>query len=84
MKSKKNKDRLIYSDLSGPFLHEGVEIQISIFRLPESDWVVELSGVERITDVLEDFYPSEESAYSAAIDAIREGIFLETNDSLAR
>jgi hypothetical protein len=67
-------ESLIYSDLSGPYLYEGHTIEIILYRLPESDWVVELSGEEYAKIVLEDFYPSEESAYAAALETLREGV----------
>jgi hypothetical protein len=72
--SSTSPEALIYSDLSGPYLHEGHAIEITLYRLPESDWVIELSGEENAYIVLEDSYLSEESAYAAALEAIREGI----------
>ena len=73
-KSSTSSEALIYSDLSGPYLHEGHAIEITLYRLPDSDWVIELSDEESVNIVLEDFYPSEESAYAAALEAIREGV----------
>jgi hypothetical protein len=67
-------DALIYSDLGGPYFYDGNAIEIVLYRLPDSDWVVELSDEESVNIVLEDFYPSEESAYAAALEAIREGV----------
>ena len=63
---------LIYSDLGGPLCHDGQDFEINIYRLPNSDWVVEVSGAELSEFTLDEFYPTEESAYSAALDAIRE------------
>ena len=65
---------LIYSDLGGPYVHEGRPIEIILYRLPDSDWVVELSDGENASLVLEDLFSSEESAYAAALDAIHEGL----------
>ena len=67
-------DTPIYSDLGGPYFYDGHAIEITLYRLPDSDWVVELSGEGSANIVLEDFYPSEESAYAAALEAIREGV----------
>jgi hypothetical protein len=65
---------LIYSDLGGSFVYEGRAIEITLYRPPESEWVIELADKENASVVLEDFYPSEESAYAAALEAIREGV----------
>jgi hypothetical protein len=67
-------EALIYSDLGGPYVHEGRTIEIFLYRLPDSDWVVELSDGENVNFVLEDLFSSEESAYAAALDAIHEGL----------
>jgi hypothetical protein len=67
-------DALIYSDLGGPYFYDGHAIEITLYRLPESEWLIELSDEENASVVLEDFYPSEESAYAAALEAIREGM----------
>lgn len=67
-------ETLIYSDLGGPFIYEGHVIDITLYRLPDSEWVIELSDEENASLVLDEFYPSEESAYAAALEAIREGI----------
>jgi hypothetical protein len=65
---------LIYSDLSGPYVYKGHEIEIAIYRLPDSEWVVEISEEIRAGVVLEELYASEESAYAAALEAVHEGI----------
>lgn len=64
-------ESLIYSNLGGPHYHDGQEFKITVYRLPDSEWVVEISGAHLKELILEDFYPTEESAYSAALDAIR-------------
>jgi hypothetical protein len=60
--------------LGGPYFYDGHAIEITLYRLPESEWLIELSDEENASVVLEDFYPSEESAYAAALEAIREGM----------
>lgn len=72
-------EALIYSDLSGSYLYEGREFAILIYRLPDSDWVVEIDS-DLQSFVLEEFYSSEESAYAAALQSIHGGA-LDTGDS---
>ena len=50
-------EALIYSDLGGPYVHEGRPIEIILYRLPDNDWVVELSDGENASFVLEDLFP---------------------------
>jgi hypothetical protein len=49
-------------------------INITLYRLPDSEWVIELPDEENARFVLEELYPSEESAYAVALEAIREGV----------
>jgi len=72
-------ETLIYSDLSGSYVYEGREFAIHIYRLPDSDWVVEIDSDPQ-SFVLEEFYSSEESAYAAALQSIHEDA-LDTGDS---
>jgi hypothetical protein len=67
-------ESLIYSDLGGPYVYLDQENEIIIYRLPDSDWVVEISTEQQSSIVLEDLFSSEESAYAAALDAIHEGL----------
>lgn len=71
--SSTSPESLIYSDLGGPYVYKDLQIEIVIYRLPDSDWVVEISTVEQRNIVLDDLFSSEESAYAAALDAIHEG-----------
>jgi hypothetical protein len=70
----------MYSDLGGPYVYEGRAFEITLYRLPDSEWVIELSDEENLSVVLEESYPSEESAYAAALETIREGV-METSMS---
>ena len=67
-------ESLIYSDLGGPYVYKDEQNEIIIYRLPDSGWVVEISTERQQIIVLDDFFPSEESAYAAALDAIHEGV----------
>lgn len=67
-------ESLIYSDLGGPYVYQGQENEIIIYRLPASDWVVEISTGQQRNIVLDDLFSSEESAYAAALDAIHDGL----------
>ena len=67
-------ESLIYSDLGGLYLYQNQENEITIYRLPDSEWVVEISTEQQRNIVLEALFSSEESAYAAALDAIHEGL----------
>jgi hypothetical protein len=69
-----HSESLIYSDLGGLYLYQDQENEITIYRLPDSEWVVEISTEQQRDIVLEDLFSSEESAYAAALDAIHEGL----------
>lgn len=66
------KEPLIHSDLSGPYPFANQTFEITISRLPDSDWLVRISGKRFLDMTLDSLYPSEESAYAAALEAVHE------------
>ena len=66
---------LIYSDLQTSITEDGQTIDINIYRLPESDWVLEIVDELNNSTVWDDAFASDEAALAEALDAIRsEGI----------
>ena len=66
---------LIYSDLQTTIEEDGHTIDINIYRLPESDWVLELVDELNNSTVWDDAFATDEAAIAEALDAIRsEGI----------
>lgn len=67
-----DEDDLIYSDLQTTFSSDGHTLEINIYRLPESDWVLELVDEFNNSTVWDDSFATDEAALSAALQAIQE------------
>ena len=67
-----DEDDLIYSDLQTTFSSEGHTVEINIYRLPETDWVLELVDEFNNSTVWDDSFATDEAALSAALQAIQE------------
>ena len=66
---------IIYSDLQTKIEEDGHTVDINIYRLPESDWILELVDELNNSTVWDDAFPTDEAALAEALDAIRsEGI----------
>lgn len=66
---------LIYSDLQTTFSKDGHTVEINIYRLPESEWVLEIVDQGNNSTVWDDPFPSDEAALAEAQQAIKdEGI----------
>ena len=67
-----DEDDLIYSDLQTTFSSDGHTLEINIYRLPETDWVLELVDEFNNSTVWDDSFATDEAALSAALQAIQE------------
>jgi hypothetical protein len=67
-----DEDDLIYSDLQTTFSSEGHTVEINIYRLPETEWVLELVDEFNNSTVWDDSFATDEAALSAALQAIQE------------
>ena len=67
-----DEDDLIYSDLQTTFSSDGHTVEINIYRLPETDWVLELVDEFNNSTVWDDSFATDEAALSAALQAIQE------------
>ena len=67
-----DEDDLIYSDLQTTFSSEGHTVEINIYRLPETEWVLELVDEFNNSSVWDDSFATDEAALSAALQAIQE------------
>jgi hypothetical protein len=66
---------LIYSDLQTTIDQDGHSLEINIYRLPESDWVLEVVDEFGNSTVWDDVFTTDEAALGEALDAIKsEGI----------
>lgn len=69
------ENELIYSDLQTTFTKDGHTVEINIYRLPESDWVLEIVDQENNSTVWDEPFLSDEAALAEALQAIKdEGI----------
>lgn len=69
-----DEDDLIYSDLQTTFSSEGHTVEINIYRLPETEWVLELVDEFNNSTVWDDSFDTDEAALSAALQAALQAI----------
>ena len=70
-----NENDLIYSDLQTTYSADGHTLEINIYRLPETDWSLEVVDENNNSTVWEDTFATDEAALAEAIGAIKsEGI----------
>jgi len=67
-----DEDDLIYSDLQTTFSSDGHTVEINIYRLPETEWVLELVDEFNNSTVWDDSFATDEAALPAALQAIQE------------
>lgn len=63
---------LIYSDLQTHYSEGGLSVEIAIYRLPETEWVLEVIAEDGNSTVWEDPFESDEAAFAEAMQAIKE------------
>jgi hypothetical protein len=70
-----NESQLIYSDLQTTYAIDGHRLEIHIYRLPESDWTLEVVDENNNSTVWEDSFATDEAALAEAIGEIKsEGV----------
>ena len=71
----KKDQALIYSDLQTTFAMDGHTLEIIIYRLPDSDWTLEVVDENNNSTVWEDTFATDEAALAEAIGEIKsEGV----------
>ena len=63
---------LIYSDLNTRYTEGGLSIDINIYRLPDTDWILEVVADDGNSTVWEDPFATDEAAFAEAMEAIKE------------
>lgn len=70
--SDDQEPEIIYSDLQTRYSDGGHSVEIAIYRLPETDWVLEVIAEDGNSTVWEDPFATDEAAFAEAMMAIRE------------
>jgi len=71
----RNDQEIIYSDLQTSYAMDGHTLEINIYRLPESDWILEVVDEYNNSTVWEDSFVTDEAALAEAIGEIKsEGV----------
>ena len=62
--------RIIDSTLAGPYERHGIRIEISIYRLADTDWSLEITWADGTSTVWEESFSDDQAAYDEAVRAI--------------
>ena len=70
-----DEPKLIYSDLQTTLAIDGHTLEINIYRLPDTDWTLEVVDEDNNSTVWEDSCETDEAALAEAIGEIKsEGV----------
>ena len=70
-----DENDLIYSNLQTTYNADGHTLEINIYRLPETEWVLEIVDDFNNSTVWDDSFATDEAALAEALQAIKdEGI----------
>ena len=62
--------RIIDSPLAGPYERHGIRLEISIYRLADTDWSLEITGADGNPTIWEESFSNDLAAYDEALRAI--------------
>lgn len=70
-----NEQDLIYSNLQTSYAIDGHTLEINIYRLPDTDWTLEVVDEYNNSTVWDDTFATDEAALAEAIEEIKsEGV----------